>query len=392
MQTPYCQRALLLFTLAFVLAVAGCGGGGGSDPKPQPINHPPTASAVQPTGTSISLNVGTSSFADLTVKGDDPDGNKLHYQWTWDSGSVSPSAQDMDSGGQMTARFTAPNYDGTCHVKCTVSDGEFSDEVNFTVQVSGNGIQPTEKLRIMGISADPQPAAPSQAVSVTATIQNPDSKPLTYHWEAKAGNISGNSTSAVWNAPSMPGIYAIYLTISDGTNSVTSGRTITVSGSTGGLRGEYFKTKREKNIVILDQLVMTRVDPVINMVWDNLSPDPAHLSTEGWGVRWTGFIKCEQPGTYVFRVHVDDGARMKIANDNGEWVDVIPNSDYDWSDHNKGAWLPTETYPVDLQGGKWYPVQLEFFQGAENAFIQLYWNVNNSGEELVGQEYLKPPS
>jgi len=160
------------------------------------------------------------------------------------------------------------------------------------------------------------------------------------------------------------------------------------------LRGEYFKTKREKNVVYLDQLVMTRIDPVINMTWEHLSPDPAHLGSEGWGARWTGYIKCEQPGTYRFRVHVDDGARMKVQNDSRQWVDVIPNCDYDWSDHNKGAWLPAEgeDFPITVQGGKWYPVQLEFFQGAENAFIQLYWSRDGGTETMVEQQYLQPPS
>jgi hypothetical protein len=394
MQFSNYQRALLLATSAIVLAVIGCGGGGGgggSDPKPEPINHPPSASIVQPTERPITLDVRSAQTVDLTVKAEDPDGNKLHCIWTWDGGSVAPSEQDSEAGYQVTARFTPPNYDGPCHVKCTVSDGQYSAEANFTVEVSGNNVQPSSQLRITGITVNPDPASPSQTANLTAVVQNPEGKTLTYTWAAKAGHISGSGASVTWDTPNVPGIYGLYVTVSDGTNIVASGKAVTVAGPSGGLLGEYFKTKREKNIVYLDNLVMTRVDPMVNLVWENLSPDPEHLGNEGWGARWTGFIKCEQPGTYVFRVHVDDGARMKIQNDNGEWVDVIPNCDADWTDHNKGAWLPAETVPLDLQGGKWYPVQLEFFQGAENAFVELYWSINGGEETLIEQEYLKPP-
>jgi hypothetical protein len=194
-----------------------------------------------------------------------------------------------------------------------------------------------------------------------------------------------------WTAPTSAGAYGVYLTVNDGTKTISGGRIVTVSGPSGGLRGDYFKTKRDKSIVVLDQLAFTRIDPQINFFWEKLSPDPTKLSSQGWGARWTGYVKCELPGTYVFRVHADDGARMNIQNDNGDWVGVIPNNTTNWTDHTGGAWLPPTVEPIQLQGGKWYPIQLEFFQGATDAFIELYWSVNGGPETIVPQDALKPP-
>lgn len=388
-------RLLGLIPTAILFTVAGCGGGGGgSSPTPLPINSPPTAAIVQPDRTPITLDVKSAQSLELKVKVNDPDGGKLQCVWSWDAGKVTPAEQnDVDAGYEVTASFQPPAYDGPCHVTMTVSDGQASATAAFTIQVTGNDVQPSGQLRITGMTLDPDPVSPSQNGTVSASVENPGNKDLTYQWSARRGSITGTGSSATWTAPDVPGVYGVYLTVSDGTTTVTSGKAMTVAGPGGGLRGEYFKTKREKNNVILDQLVMTRIDPLINFYWDKLSPDTSKLpSNEGWGARWTGYIKCEQAGTYVFRVHADDGARMKIQNDNGEWVWVIPGNDADWTDHDKGAWLPNELQPVELQGGKWYPVQLEFFQGAQNAFITMFWSVSGGPETMIEQDNLKPPS
>jgi len=155
--------------------------------------------------------------------------------------------------------------------------------------------------------------------------------------------------------------------------------------------GQYFGTHREKNVVYLDAEVLRRVDPDINFNWMKLSPDPGTLPSDGFGARWTGSVKCEMPGTYVFRVHVDDGARMKVMNDAGQWIEVVPNNDRNWIDHTRGARLPETPVPIRFDGGKWYPIELEYFEGGENAFIILYWSVNGGQEEIVAQTSLRPP-
>jgi hypothetical protein len=180
--------------------------------------------------------------------------------------------------------------------------------------------------------------------------------------------------------------------VDDGTASVQGGVLATVSGPEGGLLGQYFQTDRYKGVVRFTTLAFRRTDPAVNFHWMKLSPDVSKLPVDGFGVKWTGFLKCEEAGTYVFRVNVDDGARMKIMNDLNRWVGVIPDDVENWDDHTEGAYLPVTTVPLQLQGNKWYPIQLEYFEGAGDAFIYLYWSVNGKPEVIVPQEVLKPPA
>ena len=389
----------IIFMLTLASALVGCGGGGGgggggsSDPNPHPINQPPSVSLVTPSTTPYTLDVKTAQYLDITVKADDPDGGKLTCIWAWDAGSITPYEAEVDAGDEVTARFTPPNYDGTCKLTVSVNDGETSAMANMVVQVTGHNVDPGMQLRITDITMVPDPVAPSGKSTLTATVQNPSGKPLTYLWKTKYGSVSGKGTTASWTAPNTSGIYGVYLTVNSDTEEVTSGKAVTVSGPSGGLKGEYFKTRRDRTIVVLDQLVLSRIDPTVNFAWEKLSPAPDKLpSGDGWGGRWTGYFKGDAAGIYNFSVWVDDGARMKIKDDSGKWVEVIPNNSDNWVDHTEGANLPATPIPVELEGGKWYPLQLEFFEGGGDAFVHLYWSVNGSPKALIPQASLKPPS
>lgn len=394
------RRNLTIFIYAsFALVLAGCGSGGGGGggnnepkPEPKPINRAPSITIVQPSSNPYLLDVTTAQYLDITIRADDPDSDKLDCVWTWDAGLVSPAEYTTDAGKESTVRFTPPNYDGLCTLHVFVSDAEANASAKIEIQVTGHNVQPDTELRILGISMTPDPAAPSATATLSATVDNPGGKTLTYTWKSKYGSFSGTGGTISWAAPSRPGVYGIYLTVSDGTISVHAGKAAMVAGSTGGLLGQYFKTIRYKNVVRLNELRLTRIDPGINFAWEKLSPDPEKLPGDGWGARWTGFVKCEEPGTYIFRVHVDDGARMRIQNDSGEWIWVIPDTSENWSDHTEGAWLPYEPIPLALDGGKWYPIELDYFEGGVDAFIRLYWSVNGEPETLVPQEAFRPPS
>ena len=387
----------LYFAPIILLVFAGCGGGGGggSTPvTPVEINQAPVLTVLAPATSPYSLNASTSQTMDIRVKAADPNGGNLQLDATWDGGSVTPAEGTIAAGSEMTLKFTAPNTNKTCKVTLSLSDGEKMDTKIVTINVNGI-VQPppvTDKLEITGIALSANKILPNGTTTATATISNPGGKTLTYKWSSLSGKFVESKNSATWTAPAQAGIYGIYLTISDGTQTVKSGMPVTVSGSDGGLLGQYFKTIRDRNVVILKTLAFQRVDPQINLNWWELSPDTSKLPNDGFGARWTGLVKCEAPGTYVFRVHVDDGARMNIMDDTGKWVSVIPNKDNNWGDHIQGAWLPATTVPVQLQGGKWYPIELEYFEGGSNAFISLYWSINGGPEQIVPQSALKPPA
>ena len=394
MRVSGCRGLACLALVLFTLAIAGCGGGGGGGKNvaPIPINNAPTISRVTPSQSAVTLDVKSIQSMDFTIKADDKDGDSLTCMWTWDAGYADPEEAEIASGSNSTTTFTPPDYDDTCTLRATVSDGELSASETWTIQVTGHDVQPGDNLRITGINVTPDPAQPASTASVSATVENPGGNPLTYTWRTKYGKFSGTGANVTWNTPDSAGAYGIYVAVSDGTSKVSAGKAVTVAGPSGGLLGQYFRTKRDKNWVVFDNEVMSHVDPNVNFFWEKLSPDPDKLGGDGWGARWTGYVRCEQAGTYVFQVYVDDGARMRIQDDTGQWVWVIPNDSADWNDHTEGAWLPDPTVPITLEGGKWYPIELEYFEGGGDAFIQLYWSVNGGSEVVVPQSDLKPPS
>jgi len=393
MRASICRQICLLISALLAAALAGCGGGGGSSElQPVPINHPPTVSIISPASNPYILDVTKSQTLDITLKAEDPDGGKLKCVWTWDAGSVSPDEYEIDAGTETTAQFTPPKFDGRCKLTVSISDGEASASKDIVINVTGWNVQPGTQLRILSISMTPDPVAPSGTASVSATVDNPGGKTLSYTWKSKYGTFSGTGATVAWTAPRTPGVYGIYLAVSDGTTSAAAGKAVMVAGPTGGLLGQYFTTYRDRNLVRFENMVMSRTDPTVNFHWEKLSPAPGTLPGDGFGAKWTGLVKCEQPGAYTFRVHVDDGARMRVQDDTGNWIYVIPNNTQNWRDHTEGAWLPDPVIPLQLQGGKWYPLELEYFEGGGDAFIDLYWSINGSPETIVPQESLKPPS
>ena len=381
--------------MLLTLVVMGCGGGGGGTTQktnPIPIDKAVSVSIDSPISNPAIVDVSQTSSMQLKFKVDGPPNKQLTYVVTWDNGSVSPAEGTVTAGTTTTLNFTPPNTNGICNITISVSNGK--DVATKAIQINVTGITPapTPQPTIQSIDANPATLQPGGQRTVTVNVNNPGGQPLTYSWSARYGQISGSGNTITWTAPNNPGIYAIYLTVSDGTSTIKTGVPVTVTSGDGGLLGQYFKTARIRNVPILQTEIFRRVDPNINLTWYNVSPNPALMTNTGWGARWTGYIKCEVPGTYVFRVHVDDGARLRIMDDTNQWQDAIPDNAADWSDHVGGAWLPATTVPLTLTGGKWYPIELEFFQGADNAFITLYWSINGGTEQIVPQNCLMPPS
>jgi hypothetical protein len=355
------------------------------------IDPPVAITMISPASSPTTFNAGTTTTMQISFKTDGPENKQIPYIVTCDKGSVTPLSGNTTAGSTTNLTFTAPSQNALCTVTIAVSNG--TDTAKKVIQINVTGITPpTEPVfHVESITASPETVAPGGTSTISAVVENPASANVTYTWTCKYGTISGSGSSVIWTAPQTVGVYGIYLSVSDGTTVINTGVPVTVSGPTGGLLGQYYKTTRDKNVPQLTTLVFTRIDPNINFTWYQISPDP-RIPVQGWGARWTGFVKCDAPGTYQFRVHVDDGARMLIVDDNGNWQWTIPGTSDNWSDHDKGAWLPATPIAMNLAGGKWYPIRLDFFQGAENAFITLYWSINGGPEEIVPQDCLKPPS
>lgn len=149
----------------------------------------------------------------------------------------------------------------------------------------------------------------------------------------------------------------------------------------GGLRGHYFNTAplQARNTHQRLQRVMApedepyghRVDPTIDFLGGSGLPLLPGASSDGswYAVRWTGAVWLPD-ATYVdFLLDgVDDGARLWVADTTGP-----PLLD-GWRDA-AGTVGPGRVTP---QGAGWYPIRLEYFQGAVSHGLRLRYG-NNVG-------------
>ncbi len=75
-----------------------------------------------------------------------------------------------------------------------------------------------------------------------------------------------------------------------------------------GWRGEYFNNRD-----LLGAAVLVRTDPAIDFNWGRGSPQPGRVNSDIFSVRWTQAVNLA-PGSYQFRIGVDDGARVYVNN------------------------------------------------------------------------------
>lgn len=135
-----------------------------------------------------------------------------------------------------------------------------------------------------------------------------------------------------------------------------------------GLRGDYYAGTD------FERLLFQRLAPQIAFGGDD-PPFPQGLPADNFSVRWTGQLLPRFSETYTFTTSSDDGVRL--------WVDgrlLIDN----WTDHA----LSDDRGWIALEGGRWHPIVLEFYQRRGAARIRLTWSSRNQPQELVPQERL----
>jgi hypothetical protein len=142
-------------------------------------------------------------------------------------------------------------------------------------------------------------------------------------------------------------------------------------GNGDGLLGEYFSDTN------LSNLVMTRIDPVIDMNWGEGSPDSS-LSADNYSIRWTGRIEAQISETCTIITRSDDGMRVWINNQM-----VID----DWIDH--AASDETEASgTIYMDMGQQYDITVEYYEGSGEASAQLFWSNPYYSREIIPQSQL----
>jgi hypothetical protein len=143
------------------------------------FNHPPVVT------TDHELTVMEGNPITLMATATDPDGDAMTYAWTQDSGPMVTLTNPTD----LNTMFTAPSVDssGTATLHFTISAND------------GNGGIGSDSVTVHVISASPYkiatlscgPIIRSHAggsATITETIDNPSTSPLTYQWAQISGS------------------------------------------------------------------------------------------------------------------------------------------------------------------------------------------------------------
>ena len=135
-----------------------------------------------------------------------------------------------------------------------------------------------------------------------------------------------------------------------------------------GLEGFYY------NNMDFTGLVFSRTNEVINYNWGTGSPGPG-VDPDTFSVRWLGQIRAPATGRYTFYTTTDDGARLII---NGQKIidKMVPQSATEWSG------------TIDLVGGQYYSIQMDYFDRAGGAQAKLQWSGPGITKQVVPQSVL----
>ena len=143
-----------------------------------------------------------------------------------------------------------------------------------------------------------------------------------------------------------------------------------------GLKGEYFRGRDFKG-----EPVLTRTDARVAFRWDRGSPTddlvaqgqlPADraLAGDDFCVRWTGQLIAPVSGRYELTVGANDGFRL--------FIDGRPLID-NWELNPR---LQSKNAVIDLEGGKAYDLELEYFEDIRDAEVRLAWRLPGSKAPL----------
>jgi glucose/arabinose dehydrogenase len=136
-------------------------------------------------------------------------------------------------------------------------------------------------------------------------------------------------------------------------------------GTGNGLRAEYFDT------INLTGTSLVRVDPTVNFLWANGSPDPS-IQPDTFSARWTGWIEPLYNEDYTFEARTDDGVRLWVDGRQliDSWVDRSATSSF-------GA--------IRLEAGRRYPIRMEYFENSGGASAELFWQSNSQTRQIIPQ-------
>jgi len=153
------------------------------------------------------------------------------------------------------------------------------------------------------------------------------------------------------------------------------------TSGTEGLKGEYYHATISANE--WQDLVLTRIDPMVDFDWGGNSPEPGVVNPDNFTVRWTGTIEVPNSETYTFYTEGDDGIKLWVNNE-------LVIDTWTWSKTWHVTQPPIEfgSGEIALTAGQQYEIKLEHYEHGGNAKCKLSWSTPTLTQEAIPSRYL----
>ncbi|MDA3885219.1 MAG: SUMF1/EgtB/PvdO family nonheme iron enzyme [Candidatus Delongbacteria bacterium] len=189
------------------------------DSSTEPSNNLPSCTITSPAD-SATFTIGNNIT--VNVVADDSDGNIFEIRFYIDNVQ---KGSDQSSPYSYILNTDTLNT-GIHKIKTISEDNDGAEKEN---QININLIQGNAPPVINGITADPTSVQQGGTSTFTCNATDADvGDVLSYSWSANEGTINGTSSSETWTAPLTVGDYTITCVVSDGEDSVSDSKTITV--------------------------------------------------------------------------------------------------------------------------------------------------------------------
>ncbi len=156
-----------------------------------------------------------------------------------------------------------------------------------------------------------------------------------------------------------------------------------------GLRGEYFNSEKRKRTSAFN-----RIDSVVALDFNSKDDaDFEKLRTEELAANWTGSVLIPETGAYEFVVKTEHSAKLWVNDMKRPLIDASVKSGNDTE--FRGT--------IDLLGGRYYPIRLEFSRGSvgvqkdnksknppPRTTMTLEWKQPKRAQEVILKTQLRP--
>ena len=128
-------------------------------------------------------------------------------------------------------------------------------------------------------------------------------------------------------------------------------------------------------------VAIDRIDPEIDFDWVRNTPVKP-IREDDFTATWTGFVRPDHSGDYLFEAKADDGIRVWI--DNKLVIDQWKKASEESGSNAMGReGQQSANGKIKLKAGKKYAIKVDYFETKQNASVHLWWSAANLEKEIV---------